>query len=194
MGEGKLKLVYRNYYELETRGKKLKEMSENYCKRAENKALQALEQGKITQEDFNYYFTYFKGGNDAALEYIISGGQGQFGVIYAHSAVSDANNPFALSQHRFKPQEKHQNFTWIHTNRKREINTGNPRDEDTEFKLLNWLSNKINPTDRGEIHLYTYYEPCLSCDYVIIQFTRRYPKIKLFIYFSEEYKPKEGLI
>ncbi len=64
--------------------------------------------------------------------------------------------------------------------------TGNNlRDADSEYKLLNWLSERLNPGDSptsdvsGTIDLYTERPPCPSCANVIRQFQMMFPKINV---------------
>lgn len=53
---------------------------------------------------------------------------------------------------------------------------------DTEFKILDEISKKLNGRNvSGTITLFTELPPCKSCENVILQFLRKYPKIKIDI-------------
>jgi RHS repeat-associated protein len=64
--------------------------------------------------------------------------------------------------------------------------TGNNlRNADSEYKVFNWLSEKLNPMDEsvsnvsGTVDLYTERPPCPSCANVIRQFQRMFPNINV---------------
>ncbi|HFJ9515278.1 hypothetical protein I6G54_10825 [Bacillus tropicus] len=192
----KVKGVSKMHYEQSIDGINLRVKSDKMKERVRKNTWIKVKKGIISKREFQEELPFFNSGNDAVLQYTPLGDKiAKKKLFYANSSVSDFKNPFAyLRKYALMPLEKDQNFNWIHTNRKREIHTGTPRNVDTEFKLLEKLAKYVDSGDVGTIDLYTYYEPCLSCDYVIIQFTKKYPNIKVNVYFSEEYKPKKGMI
>ncbi|MCH7320282.1 hypothetical protein LZ480_00150 [Solibacillus sp. MA9] len=86
-------------------------------------------------------------------------------------------------------------FDTFKTGEKRDINSGAfERIHDTEYKLLATLANKLELQKEencfkgdliGNIELYTRKIPCLSCDFVLIQFNRMYPRISIKVYYEE---------
>jgi hypothetical protein len=76
------------------------------------------------------------------------------------------------------------NYDYIAVDTNRNIIEGSPRKNDTEAKIIEHVSKIIsNPLyNEIELHLYTAFEPCLSCDTVIVQFLKNYPKVNLFLY------------
>jgi len=61
------------------------------------------------------------------------------------------------------------------------------RDVDSETKIIEHIATKILPNDSRTLYLYTEREPCISCDNVFVQFSKKFPHINMFIYFDEEY-------
>jgi hypothetical protein len=60
----------------------------------------------------------------------------------------------------------------------------NPRDQDSEFKILNYIANKLQgtPDVSGTLYLYTELPACHSCwDAFWRQFHQMFPKIDLYI-------------
>lgn len=53
------------------------------------------------------------------------------------------------------------------------------RPTDSEYKILENISEKITPATRGKIRLYSERIPCGACDSVIQQFREQYPNIDL---------------
>ncbi len=193
--------VRKFHYSEDTNGQVLRRISKQYKKRIN---LTARRKEKNDQDySFEYRMSYprFEGGNDAVLEYVRPGRTTKVErfLYYANSAVNDRYSPFAMlggrrGQYTLIPAEP--KFSHFRTTRKREVNMGTLRENDTEYKLLERVTQDILSQDeRGLIRMYTYYEPCLSCDYVMIQFINMYPNIKIDVYYEEDYKPEEkGLI
>ncbi|MGN2618512.1 deaminase domain-containing protein [Bacillus stercoris] len=160
------------------------------------KARRAIKGNAENKRRFHLEYPRFISGNDAMLEFFPKKNKKNMvdvkgftcyansGVNYKHAFISSLNN------YVLKPEKGAQIFKPFNTNRRREINNGTPRQYDTEFKLLEYVATKIHPDTIGQIMLYTYYEPCLSCDHVIIEFVRRFPNIKIDIFFEEEYTHK----
>lgn len=151
-------------------------------------------------ENYQNDFLLFQGGNDAILEYIPNGNNKNSKILCASSAVNYISSPFANIRIKYTgryvlvPSKHKRRFNSIITNREREFGKGHRRVIDTEYKLLEKLASTIQTNEVGHINLFTYYEPCLSCDYVIIQFQKCYPRISMSIYFEEEYRPEKGAI
>jgi RHS repeat-associated protein len=67
---------------------------------------------------------------------------------------------------------------------------GNLRDADSEFKLLNYIAQRFNPSNAftsdigGSAELYTELPPCLSCSNVIGQFRSMFPNIDLTVIYG----------
>jgi The BURPS668_1122 family of deaminases len=51
------------------------------------------------------------------------------------------------------------------------------RDADAEWKLLEYLSERLTPDSSGTVDLYSENEPCPSCRSVIAQFKQRFPGV-----------------
>lgn len=74
-----------------------------------------------------------------------------------------------------------------------ELGVGYRRINDSEKKIFEAISKKIDKKeleDFGVIDLYSKWEPCPSCLYVISQFKERYPKIKVNIKYQKSYGEK----
>ncbi|MGL5152497.1 MAG: deaminase domain-containing protein [Clostridium sp.] len=81
-------------------------------------------------------------------------------------------------------------FSSSNVDRLGNVGTGYTRENDSEKKILEEIhllikNNIINST--GELILYTKWEPCQSCYYVISQFSELYPDINITIKYSQKY-------
>ncbi|GAB1810764.1 deaminase domain-containing protein [Priestia megaterium] len=85
--------------------------------------------------------------------------------------------------------KKSPNFTYFKVNEYRSIGLGINRDNDSEAKLLETISNKAIKFGYNQftVHLFTEYEPCLCCDKVIIDFAQTFPKSSIYIYYAIPY-------
>ncbi|MCG3795995.1 hypothetical protein CON78_26080 [Bacillus toyonensis] len=114
------------------------------------------------------------------------------GCLIAHSKVSTRHNPInPLTEYGFvalKPKEERV-FKHIDVGKARNIKCepSHPRQGDSEAKILERLAEIFVLNSRGVVHLYTQYEPCLSCDYEIIQFLEMFPNIELVINYDLDY-------
>jgi hypothetical protein len=61
------------------------------------------------------------------------------------------------------------------------IPPGHDRSADTEYKLLEAIASRCDPQSSGVVDLVTERSPCPSCTFVIEQFRKRFPGIKLNI-------------
>ena len=60
------------------------------------------------------------------------------------------------------------------------------RAQDTEFKILEALTGRLgeNPGASGTVALYTDLPPCASCQRVIEEFRKRYPRIRITVLYK----------
>jgi hypothetical protein len=112
--------------------------------------------------------------------------------IAAHTRIND-DSPTWLPKTDLKTH-----FEFLKVNFHRELNTGSNRHNDSETRILIALDlvlqeKGLNNDCEGVVDLYTYREPCLSCDYVMIQFLKTYTNLTLNIYYEEHY-PKNPKI
>lgn len=87
--------------------------------------------------------------------------------------------------------EENTNFKYHEVDKNRNINCEGcrPTRKDAEAKILEKLSNSLTNgvMQNGRLYMYTYLEPCVNCDYVIMQFMDRHQNIDINIYFEEPY-------
>jgi hypothetical protein len=192
--------VRKYHYSVDSAGEKLKYLVEYHKMRTEIKARQRAKRSPSAYRNYLDELPGFEGGNDAILIHQVNGNPNTEIRKCANSFVNDSSSSFANIRVNFTgtytliPREPSQQFNYICTNKHREIGVGHYRNNDTEYKLLEYISTRISLHQVGHIYLFTYYEPCLSCDYVIIQFAKKYPLIKIDVYFEEEYRPENGVI
>jgi hypothetical protein len=83
----------------------------------------------------------------------------------------------------------------IHVSLNKEINVtgrGWLKKNDSEVKLLREIVYNHEELLSSEIiHVYTYREPCLSCDYYIINFLKKYENATIHIYYERNYPDGE---
>ena len=71
-----------------------------------------------------------------------------------------------------------------------ELGVGYNRVNDSEKKILEEINKQIENgklKDEANLILYSKFEPCPSCYYVISQFMNKYPKIKIHVKYKEKY-------
>lgn len=167
MGVIRLALVRKYHYSKHTKGENLRKLINKHKYRTE---LSARTKAKSSPRKFLKYMEeilLFSGGNDAILEYIPNGNHSKARIFCANSSVNEKTSTFAniriykTGEYVLIPPRKMQNFSYITTNREREVGCGHIRENDTEYKLLEKIASIIGNTDIGHINLYTYYEPCL---------------------------------
>lgn len=81
-------------------------------------------------------------------------------------------------------------FESYNVNRLGHLGLGYNRVNDSEKKILEEINKNIEKKllkDEGELILYTKWEPCPSCYYVIVQFLEKHPKIKIKVKYNEKY-------
>ena len=84
-------------------------------------------------------------------------------------------------------------FESCKVNKLGKLGIGYNRINDSEKKILEKIHSLIEDgslTDEGELILYSKWEPCPSCYYVISQFIKKYPKINLKVMYYKEYGEK----
>ncbi len=86
-------------------------------------------------------------------------------------------------------------FESCKVNKLGKLGIGYNRVNDSEKKIFEKIHNLIDNgslTDEGELILYSKWEPCPSCYYVISQFIKKYPKINLKVMYYKKYGEKDG--
>lgn len=84
-------------------------------------------------------------------------------------------------------------FESCKVNKLGKLGIGYKRVNDSEKKILEEINKQIELkklSDYGELILYSKWEPCQSCYYVISQFCKKYPKINLKIKYYKSYGEK----
>ena len=84
-------------------------------------------------------------------------------------------------------------FESCKVNKLGKLGIGYNRINDSEKKILEKIHRLIEDgslIDEGELILYSKWEPCPSCYYVISQFIKKYPKINLKVMYYKEYGEK----
>ena len=70
------------------------------------------------------------------------------------------------------------------------LGIGYNRINDSEKKILEEINKQIESNeleDKGELVLYSKWQPCPSCYYVISQFCEKYPRIKFKVKYRNKY-------
>ena len=84
-------------------------------------------------------------------------------------------------------------FESCKVNKLGKLGIGYNRINDSEKKILEKIHSLISDgslIDEGQLILYSKWEPCPSCYYVIRQFIKKYPKINLKVMYYKEYGEK----
>ena len=105
----------------------------------------------------------------------------------AVSGKNDIENSCTLIQ----PGQEY--FESCKVNKLGKLGIGYNRINDSEKKILEKIHRLIEDgslTDEGELILYSKWEPCPSCYYVISQFIEKYPNINLKVMYYKEYGEK----
>lgn len=85
-------------------------------------------------------------------------------------------------------------FESCKVNKLGKLGIGYNRINDSEKKILEKIHSLIaggSLSDEGQLILYSKWEPCPSCYYVISQFIEKYPKINLKVMYYKKYGEKE---
>ena len=105
----------------------------------------------------------------------------------AVSGKNDIENSCTLIQ----PGQEY--FESCKVNKLGKLGIGYNRINDSEKKILEKIHKLIEDgslSDEGPLILYSKWEPCPSCYYVISQFIKKYPKISLNVMYYKEYGEK----
>ena len=88
-------------------------------------------------------------------------------------------------------------FESCKVNKLGKLGIGYNRINDSEKKILEKIHKLIDKgslTDEGQLILYSKWEPCPSCYYVISQFIKKYPKINLKVMYYKKYGEKDTIL
>lgn len=88
------------------------------------------------------------------------------------------------------PNEEEEVFEACKVNKLGKLGIGYKRVNDSEKKILEQINKEIESkklSDSGELVLYSRWEPCPSCYYVISQFCEMYPNINVKVKYHKEY-------
>lgn len=102
-------------------------------------------------------------------------------------AISGSNN---ITNYCKAPSEDEMNFISCKVNKLGELGIGYNRLYDSEKKIFEEIHKQIEEKtlkNEGELILYSKWEPCLSCYFVISQFCKIHPKIKVQIKYNKKY-------
>ena len=81
-------------------------------------------------------------------------------------------------------------FESCKVNKLGKLGIGYNRVNDSEKKIFEYINKKIEHKElnpEGNLTLYTKWQPCPSCYYVISQFINKYPKIDIKVKYYKEY-------
>ena len=105
----------------------------------------------------------------------------EFKAISGKNDIEDYCKVIPIEKSRFKSRK---------VNKLGELGIGYNRVNDSEKKILEEIHKKIKKKilkDRGKLTLYTKWEPCPSCYFVISQFSEMYPNIKVEVKYNKKY-------
>ncbi|SCJ05693.1 Uncharacterised protein [uncultured Clostridium sp.] len=102
-------------------------------------------------------------------------------------AISGKNNVIGYCA---SPDIEKVAFEACKVNKLGKLGIGYKRVNDSEKKIFEEINKQIESKilkDEGELTLYSKWEPCPSCYYVISQFCEKYPKIKVKVKYDKKY-------
>lgn len=102
-------------------------------------------------------------------------------------AISGKNN---ISGYCTAPSKESAVFKSCKVNKLGDLGVGYNRVNDSEKKIFEEIHKQIETKilkDEGELILYSKWEPCPSCYYVISQFCEKYPNIKVYVKYDKKY-------
>ncbi len=102
-------------------------------------------------------------------------------------AISGSNN---IVDYCKSPSLEKQFFNSCKVNKLGKLGTGYNRVNDSEKKILEEIHKQIKSNDlnnKGELTLYSKWEPCPSCYFVISQFCKQYPDINVKVKYIKKY-------
>lgn len=102
-------------------------------------------------------------------------------------AISGSNN---IVDYCIAPVVEEARFESCKVNKLGKLGTGYKRVNDSEKKILEEIHKQIESKEisrEGELILYSKWEPCPSCYFVISQFCKSYPNIKVQVKYRKKY-------
>lgn len=105
-------------------------------------------------------------------------------------AISGSND---IENYCVAPLPEKTTFKSIKINKLGKVGIGYNRVNDSEKKIFEEIHKQIEEKvlkDEGDLILYSKWEPCSSCYYVISQFCNMHPNIKVQVNYSKEYGEK----
>jgi hypothetical protein len=102
-------------------------------------------------------------------------------------AISGSNN---IRNYCMAPPQDSANFKSSKVNKLGKLGIGYDRVNDSEKKIFEEIHKQIEAKilkSEGNLILYSKWEPCPSCYFVISQFCKKYPNIKVQIKYSKKY-------
>lgn len=102
-------------------------------------------------------------------------------------AISGSNN---IIDYCIAPTVEEAEFESCKVNKLGKLGIGYKRVNDSEKKILEEIHKQIESKelkDKGNLILYSKWEPCPSCYFVISQFCKKYPNIKVQVKYSKKY-------
>lgn len=111
-------------------------------------------------------------------------------AVYDHKefkAISGSNDVVGFCR---APKEKDEAFKSSKVNKLGKLGIGYNRVNDSEKKIFEEIHNQIESgkvKNYGNLTLYSKWEPCPSCYYVISQFCKKHQNINVQVNFSKEY-------
>lgn len=105
-------------------------------------------------------------------------------------AISGSND---IENYCVSPLPEKTTFKSIKINKLGKVGIGYNRVNDSEKKIFEEIHKQIEEKvlkDEGDLILYSKWEPCSSCYYVISQFCNMHPNIKVQVNYSKEYGEK----
>lgn len=102
-------------------------------------------------------------------------------------AISGSNN---IKNYCIAPQSDQEFFKSSKVNKLGKLGIGYNRVNDSEKKILEEIHKQIEMKllkNKGNLILYSKWEPCPSCYYVISQFCKTHPNIKVQVKYSKKY-------
>lgn len=102
-------------------------------------------------------------------------------------AISGSNN---ITNYCIAPKTEEEVFECCKVNKLGKLGIGYKRVNDSEKKILEEIHKQIEGRilkAEGNLILYSKWEPCPSCYFVISQFCKRYPGIKMQVKYSKKY-------
>ena len=111
-------------------------------------------------------------------------------AIYNEKEFKAVSGQYELDDYCIAMNKEDTAFESYKVNRLGELGSGYDRFYDSEKKILERIHKQIEEKeldDKGKLVIYSRWEPCPSCYYVISQFCKAHPEIKVNIKFDKAY-------